>query len=188
MDFSLLDNSVHGILQARILEWVAIPFFRGSSQLRDWTQVSCTAGKFFMTEPPGKLNLWTQVLLLLLFLHFIVEVTKTKRPTIQKALEAELKNPSSLAPRLMFRSSMLPLWMSHLGIFIHQGEHICLNFQYPEILIYRVVFLTLNIYSKLVSIHRHIKMSIKTSQKEISLKNVSVIYTKEKHSVETVFV
>lgn len=44
-----------------------------------------------MTEPPGKLNLWTQVLLLLLFLHFIVEVTKTKRPTIQKALEAELK-------------------------------------------------------------------------------------------------
>ena len=91
MDFSLLDNSVHGILQTRILEWVAIPFFRGSSQLRDWTQVSCTAGKFFMTEPPGKLNLWTQVLLLLLFLHFIVEVTKTKRPTIQKALEAELK-------------------------------------------------------------------------------------------------
>jgi len=36
-----------GILQARILEWVAMPFFRGSSQPRDQTQVSCIAGVFF---------------------------------------------------------------------------------------------------------------------------------------------
>ena len=41
------DYTVHGILQARILEWVAFPFSRGSSQLRDWTRVSCTAGRFF---------------------------------------------------------------------------------------------------------------------------------------------
>ena len=40
-------SSVHGILQARILEWVAISFSRGSSWPRDWTQVSCTAGSFF---------------------------------------------------------------------------------------------------------------------------------------------
>ena len=39
--------TVHGILQARILEWVAFPFSRGSSQLRDQTQFSCTAGGFF---------------------------------------------------------------------------------------------------------------------------------------------
>ena len=38
---------VHGILQARILEWVAFPFSRGSSQPRDQTQVSCIAGRFF---------------------------------------------------------------------------------------------------------------------------------------------
>ena len=38
---------VHGILQARILEWVAVPFSRGSSQPRDRTQVSHTAGRFF---------------------------------------------------------------------------------------------------------------------------------------------
>ena len=38
---------VYGIVQARILEWVAIPFCRGSSQLRDRTQVSCLAGGFF---------------------------------------------------------------------------------------------------------------------------------------------
>ena len=37
----------HGILQARILEWVAFPFSGGSSQPRDWTQVSCIAGRFF---------------------------------------------------------------------------------------------------------------------------------------------
>ena len=43
--------SVHGILQARILEWVAIPFSRGSSRPRDG---NCTAGRFFTSEPPGK--------------------------------------------------------------------------------------------------------------------------------------
>ena len=37
-----------GTLQARILEWVAMPFSRGSSQTRDWAQVSCTAGGFFI--------------------------------------------------------------------------------------------------------------------------------------------
>ena len=36
-----------GILQARILEWVAIPFSRGSSQCRDWTQISCISGRLF---------------------------------------------------------------------------------------------------------------------------------------------
>ena len=41
------DYTVHGILQARILEWVAFPFSGGSSQLRDGTQVSCIAGRFF---------------------------------------------------------------------------------------------------------------------------------------------
>ena len=41
------DHTVHGILQARILEWVAFPFSRGSSQPRDQTQVSRIAGGFF---------------------------------------------------------------------------------------------------------------------------------------------
>ena len=47
MDCSPPGSSLHGILQARILEWVAIPFFRESSQPRDWTWVSCIAGRFF---------------------------------------------------------------------------------------------------------------------------------------------
>ena len=41
-----MDYIVHGILQARILEWVAVPFSRVSSQPRDWTQVSGTAAEF----------------------------------------------------------------------------------------------------------------------------------------------
>ena len=48
MDCSPPGSSVHGILQARILEWVDIPFSRGSSSSRDWTQVSCIAGRFFI--------------------------------------------------------------------------------------------------------------------------------------------
>ena len=50
VDCSPPGSSIHGILQARILEWVAISFSRGSSWPRDQTQVSCIAGKRF--------NLW----------------------------------------------------------------------------------------------------------------------------------
>ena len=56
MDCSAPGSSIHGISQARILEWVAISFFRGSSQPRDLTQISCLAGGFFTTEPKKKKN------------------------------------------------------------------------------------------------------------------------------------
>ena len=42
-----MDYTVHEILQARILEWEAFPFSRGSSKPKDRTQVSCIAGRFF---------------------------------------------------------------------------------------------------------------------------------------------
>ena len=54
MDCSPTGSSVHGILQTRILEWVAIPFSRGSSQPKDWTYISCISRQFFTTEPPRK--------------------------------------------------------------------------------------------------------------------------------------
>ena len=47
MDCSLPGSSIHGISQARILEWVAVSFSRGPSPPRDQTRVSCTAGRFF---------------------------------------------------------------------------------------------------------------------------------------------
>ena len=54
-----MDYTVPEILQARILEWVAFPFSRGSSQPRDQTQVSLIAGGFFPADPQGKpKNIW----------------------------------------------------------------------------------------------------------------------------------
>ena len=61
---SVMSNSlqphtiVHGILQARILEWVAFPFFRGSSQPRGWTQFSHVAGRFFTSWANGREAQW----------------------------------------------------------------------------------------------------------------------------------
>ena len=57
-DCSPPGSSVHGILQARVLERVAISFPRGSPQSRDRTHVSCIRGRFFTTEPPGKPFCW----------------------------------------------------------------------------------------------------------------------------------
>ena len=74
MDCSLPGSSVPGILQARILKWVAVLFSRGSSRSRDPSQVSCIAGRFFTvwairealvrTIAKGALNIkWSQLLL-----------------------------------------------------------------------------------------------------------------------------
>ena len=51
-----MEYTVHGILQARILEWVAFPFSRGSSQSRGQTQVSHIAGRFFTSWATGVKN------------------------------------------------------------------------------------------------------------------------------------
>ena len=54
MIYSPPDSFVHEIFQARVLEWVAISYSRGSSQPRDRTCISCIAGRFFTAEPSGK--------------------------------------------------------------------------------------------------------------------------------------
>ena len=64
-----------GILQARLLEWVAISFSRGSSQSRDRTWVSCTAGRFCTTESPEKPIVSLLLLLLSRFSHVGLWVT-----------------------------------------------------------------------------------------------------------------
>ena len=53
-DYSSSGSSVHQILQARILQWVAISESMGSSWPRNWTHISCIAGRFFTTETHGK--------------------------------------------------------------------------------------------------------------------------------------
>ena len=59
MDYSPPGSSVHGILQARILEWVAMPFARGSSRPRDWTCISCVS-----CIAVGSLSTWEALCLL----------------------------------------------------------------------------------------------------------------------------
>ena len=56
MDCSPTGSCVHGMSQVRILEWVNISFFRGFSPPRDWTQVSCIAGRFRHLFPRSSLN------------------------------------------------------------------------------------------------------------------------------------
>ena len=68
--FSLPNTSVHGISQARILEWVAISYSRGSSPPRGGTQVSCVScirGGFFSAKPPGRPNKTISKILFLVF-------------------------------------------------------------------------------------------------------------------------
>ena len=62
LDCSLTGSSVHGIFQARVLEWVAISFFRGSFWPRDRTWVSCIVGRHFTIWATGEdmesYNIW----------------------------------------------------------------------------------------------------------------------------------
>ena len=56
MDCSLPRSSVHGIFQARVLEWVTMSFSRGSSWPRDWTQVSPLVGRHFTVCATGEVS------------------------------------------------------------------------------------------------------------------------------------
>ena len=58
IDCSLPGSATHGLLQARILEWVAIPFSWNCLQHGDWTRVSCAAGRFFTTWATRKVLTW----------------------------------------------------------------------------------------------------------------------------------
>ena len=63
MDCKSPDSSIRGILQARILEWVALPFFRGSSWPRDWTPVFCRFFTIWAT--------WQAIYLLFIYLYIL---------------------------------------------------------------------------------------------------------------------
>jgi len=54
IDCGLQGSYIHGVIQARIVEWVPVPSSRGSSQPRDGATISCIAGGFFTAEPLGK--------------------------------------------------------------------------------------------------------------------------------------
>ena len=77
-------SSVQGILQARILEWIAIPFSRGSSQPMDQTLVSCIAGKLFTIWATGKTSRRHLALL-----NSIFPSEKKKEPAVPPQCGAE---------------------------------------------------------------------------------------------------
>ena len=93
MDCSPPGSSLHGILQARILEWVAIPFSRGSSWPRDWTRVSCIGTQILyhwaIWEAPTELS----------------EISKLERPCRPTLLPGEA------------------IWAEHLSIFLLWAEN-----------------------------------------------------------------
>ena len=65
MDYSLPGSYIHGIFQARVLEWVAISFSRGSPWPRDWIQVSRIAGKRFTIWATREVPLINMVIMMI---------------------------------------------------------------------------------------------------------------------------
>ena len=102
--FNTMDYTVHGILQARILEWVAIPFSRRSSQLRDWTQVSHIAGGF---QRINVFELWC--------LRRLLSIPWTARRSNQLVLE-------EINPEYSLEGLMLKLKLQYLGHMMQRVE------------------------------------------------------------------
>ena len=70
MDHNLPGSTAHGILQARILQWVAMTLSRGSSQPRDWTCISCLlqrVGRFFTTSATWEVQVLDGIILMHIF-------------------------------------------------------------------------------------------------------------------------
>ena len=126
MDRTLPGPSVHGILQARILEWVAIPFSRGSSWPRGRTWVSHTAGKFFpiwatreasrFSLSPGFVNLGSNL------------KTWSQCPRNKDKFSSEISLPSWKLSRNVVKGVpwgvMIDLQVSCYGISIAAGQHL----------------------------------------------------------------
>ena len=126
MDCNPSGSSVHGILQARILEWVAMPFSRGSSQFRDRTQVSSTAGRFFTvwaTREDQEYWSWPQELNrgLLLLRWILYQLSYQGRVNESRSVMSDslkphgLYNPGNLQAKILGSRSLLQ------GIFPTRG-------------------------------------------------------------------
>ena len=130
---NLMDYTVHGILQATILEWVAFPFSRGSSQSRDRTQVSRIAGRFFTswatreaqmnpqmgTQDLGKYGTswsmtpcssWTRVLWLCYYTALCHKNIKTRLKTALTLWNKVVNICWSFAMSPITPSALLPEW------------------------------------------------------------------------------
>ena len=99
VDYSPPGASVHEILQARILEWPAMPSSRGSSRPRDQTRVSCiscTADGFFTAEPPEKPHNFSQVQLLSCVRLFATPWTAIRQGSLSITNSRSIPKPMSI--------------------------------------------------------------------------------------------
>ena len=91
---NLPGSSVHGISKARILKWGAIPFSMGSSPPRDWTHVSCIAGRFFTIcatrESPPCIAMQPIILFSALYLMSSYDVSCSETLSFPRVFRANL--------------------------------------------------------------------------------------------------
>ena len=113
MDCIAPGSSVHGIFQARILEWIGTPFSRGSSQTRDWTQVACIA-LHLPSEPWGKTY----------FMHSIISISWS----LLKLMSIELVMPSN---HLIFCHPLLILPSVFPSVRVFSNESV-LHIRWPK--------------------------------------------------------
>ena len=88
-----MDYTVHGILQARILKWVAVPFSRGSSQPRDRTEASHIAGRFFYQLSHQRSPTW--------LFYFCATHNAIHEPEIQLEVSLLKNNNSGPTPEFL---------------------------------------------------------------------------------------
>ena len=96
MDYSPAGSSVHGILQIRILEWVAIPFSKGFSWPRDQTWVSCIAGGLFTTWATRE-ALYYDIMSKVSYSNYVWNQLKIMRHSQEKTNRQKKKKSTELA-------------------------------------------------------------------------------------------
>ena len=108
MDCNLPGFSVHGIFQARILEWVAISFSRGSSWPRDRTQVSCIAGRCFTLwatrEAPRKREIFPKFYKANIFLLTKADKGMTRKENYRFLHKNPQKKKKKILPKQTFQN------------------------------------------------------------------------------------
>ena len=121
IDYNLEGSSAHGILQARILEWVAIPFSRGSSQPRDRTLDSCISGRFFTARVTREapLPFYFTIKTLIAYEH-----CSKQRPKRYKLNQETKHGMTTATVKLLFSTCLCPMYLMWLVRIPGLGFHL----------------------------------------------------------------
>ena len=110
MDYNPPGSLVHGIFQAKILEWVAISFSRGSFQARDWTQVFCIAGKLFTVWATSEAHFHTNTYICTYIHNKIQNQLQQASVLIAKANRSSKYYPNLISHQLLTHM-VSPIWL-----------------------------------------------------------------------------